>query len=164
MSADAALAYLAGQRVDVAERRDGCPHCPDGHYVSQPWGVYVAPDVDGDGQPTHLVVMPTAGAHVAESDAEWVRRVLNAALAERDAEVVQLRTTLAEVSTERDVAQVRAEAAEAEAERLRTKVRAVEAVLDDISEYVAEYIDEPDCTPGWATRLTSMLRRAARDG
>lgn len=56
-----------------------CPHCPDGHPdpASRPWGVFVAAERDGDGQPTHLHVAPTAGQHVAESDAEWVRQQLN---------------------------------------------------------------------------------------
>lgn len=58
-----------------------CPHCPDGHAnpTTRPWGVYVHPARDSDGQPTHLVVQPSNGAHVAESDAAWVREVLNAA-------------------------------------------------------------------------------------
>lgn len=57
----------------------GCPHCPDGHAdpTSRPWGVFVSMERDGDGQPTHLCAMPTAGQHVAESDAEWARRMLN---------------------------------------------------------------------------------------
>jgi hypothetical protein len=58
-----------------------CPHCPDGHTPphsgSQPWSAYVAPDQDGDGQPTHIIVARSAGAHVAESDAEWIRQRLN---------------------------------------------------------------------------------------
>ncbi|MFJ6729431.1 hypothetical protein ACIQPQ_31465 [Streptomyces sp. NPDC091281] len=58
-----------------------CPHCPDGHTLptsgSQPWSAWVAADRDGDGQPTHLIVARSAGAHVAESDADWVRLQLN---------------------------------------------------------------------------------------
>jgi hypothetical protein len=58
-----------------------CPHCPDGHTLpnggSQPWAVYVSSERDGDGQPTALIVARSAGAHVAESDAEWIRRRLN---------------------------------------------------------------------------------------
>ena len=63
------------------QARAGCEHCPDGHAQpeSRPWGVFVASEVDGDGQPTHLYVAPTAGQHVAESDAEWVRARLNEA-------------------------------------------------------------------------------------
>lgn len=58
-----------------------CEHCPDGHAdpTSRPWGVYVAAERDGDGQPIYLRVQPTAGQHVAKSDAEWVRERLNAA-------------------------------------------------------------------------------------
>jgi hypothetical protein len=56
-----------------------CDHCPDGHSdpTGRPWAAFVADERDGDGQPTHLYVAPTAGQHVAESDAEWVRRRLN---------------------------------------------------------------------------------------
>lgn len=58
-----------------------CPHCPDGHTPpdggSQPWAAYVHSDRDGDGQPTHIIVARSAGAHVSESDAQWVRDVLN---------------------------------------------------------------------------------------
>jgi hypothetical protein len=39
--------------------------------------VFVSQERDGDGEPTHLCVMPTAGQHVAESDAEWARQMLN---------------------------------------------------------------------------------------
>lgn len=60
-----------------------CEHCPDGHTPadsgSQPWGVRVADDRDSDGQPTHLIVVRSGGAHVAESDAEWIRQRLNPA-------------------------------------------------------------------------------------
>ncbi|MEU1497327.1 hypothetical protein [Streptomyces sp. NPDC005732] len=57
-----------------------CPHCPDGHMPpdhGQTWGAYLAPVRDGDGQPVQIIVARSAGAHVAESDAEWVRRRLN---------------------------------------------------------------------------------------
>lgn len=58
-----------------------CPHCPDGHTLPdsgfQPWGVHVDSARDGDGQLTHIVVARSAGAHVAESDAEWIRQRLN---------------------------------------------------------------------------------------
>ena len=56
-----------------------CQHCPDGHAspTTRPWAVFVASECDGDGQPTHLYVAPTAGQHVAESDAEWARKLLN---------------------------------------------------------------------------------------
>ncbi len=36
----------------------------------------VAPDRDGDGQPTHLRVAPSNGAHVAESDAAWLWQLI----------------------------------------------------------------------------------------
>jgi len=58
-----------------------CPHCPDGHTLpdggSQPWSAYVGPQRDGDGQPMQITVARSAGAHVAESDAEWIRQRLN---------------------------------------------------------------------------------------
>ncbi len=58
----------------------GCPHCPDGHTPpdhGQPWSAHVGPGRDGDGQPTTIHVGRSAGAHVAESDAEWVAARLN---------------------------------------------------------------------------------------
>jgi hypothetical protein len=51
-----------------------CPHCPDGHQDPNrvPWGVFVGPIRDSDGQPLHLIVLRTQGSHVAESDAHWL--------------------------------------------------------------------------------------------
>lgn len=61
-----------------------CPHCPDGHQDpeggSQPWSAWVSLHRDGDGQPTCITVARSAGAHVAESDAQWVRDMLNGRL------------------------------------------------------------------------------------
>jgi hypothetical protein len=58
-----------------------CAHCPDGHTPadggSQPWAAWVSPSRDGDGQPTTIHVARTGGAHVAESDAQWIRERLN---------------------------------------------------------------------------------------
>ncbi|MEU8723547.1 hypothetical protein [Streptomyces antimycoticus] len=60
-----------------------CEHCPDGHTPadsgSQPWSAWVGPERDGDGQPTTIHVARSAGAHVAEADAEWIRARLNPA-------------------------------------------------------------------------------------
>lgn len=58
--------------------RGACPHCPDGHGppTRTAWGVRVGPEVDGDGQPTYLIVQPTAGAHVAQEDADWLWKVI----------------------------------------------------------------------------------------
>jgi hypothetical protein len=59
---------------------DDCPHCPDGHTPpdhGQTWAAFVGTERDGDGQPMQIIVARSAGAHVAESDAEWVRRRLN---------------------------------------------------------------------------------------
>ncbi|MEU0691413.1 hypothetical protein [Streptomyces uncialis] len=62
--------------VDMA-----CPHCPDGHTPptsgGQPWGAHLGPQRDSDGQPTQIVVSRAGGAHVAESDAEWIWQRLN---------------------------------------------------------------------------------------
>jgi len=60
------------------EIEDACLHCSPTHTrpESRPWGVYVAPERDGDDQPTHLVVMPTNGAHVAQSDADWLWQII----------------------------------------------------------------------------------------
>lgn len=57
---------------------DRCSHCPDGHADPRrkPWSVWVGPERDGDGQPTTLHVAPSSGAHVAESDAEWLRELI----------------------------------------------------------------------------------------
>jgi hypothetical protein len=58
----------------------GCPHCPDGHMPpdhGQPWGAHVSTVRDADGQPVQIIVARTAGAHVADSDAEWIRARLN---------------------------------------------------------------------------------------
>ncbi|MEU3962899.1 hypothetical protein AB0F42_24355 [Streptomyces buecherae] len=71
--------------VETAPRGEpvpGCPHCPDGHTPpdhGQPWAAWVGPERDGDGQPMTIHVARAAGAHVAESDAEWVRARLNGA-------------------------------------------------------------------------------------
>ncbi len=57
---------------------DICPHCPDGHAdpLSRPWAVWVTEHRDRDGQPTTLHVATTTGAHVSESDAEWLRQLI----------------------------------------------------------------------------------------
>ena len=58
----------------------GCPHCPDGHTPpdhGQTWGAFLSSERDGDGQPMQIIVARSAGAHVAESDAEWIRARLN---------------------------------------------------------------------------------------
>jgi hypothetical protein len=65
-----------------------CPHCPDGHTPpghGQTWGAYLGTERDGDGQPMQIIVARSAGAHVAESDAEWVRARLNGPVDERPA-------------------------------------------------------------------------------
>lgn len=61
-----------------SEIEDDCPHCSPSHGNPDvtSWGVYVHPDRDGDGQPVRLIVCKSDGAHVAESDAEWLREIL----------------------------------------------------------------------------------------
>jgi hypothetical protein len=56
-----------------------CPHCPDGHKRPdhQPWAAWVTEARDGDRQPTTIHISRSDGSHVAESDAEWIRDVLN---------------------------------------------------------------------------------------
>ncbi|CAL9668640.1 hypothetical protein SUDANB145_07296 (plasmid) [Streptomyces sp. enrichment culture] len=80
-----ALVRVAGERLRQNPPAGDCPHCPDGHTPanggSQPWHVRVGPERDGDGQPIRLHVERSAGAHVAESDAEYVRTLLRGAYA-----------------------------------------------------------------------------------
>lgn len=78
----AALADLGPKPAASSPTTAGsCAHCPDGHTPadrgSQPWTAYVGPERDGDGQPMTIHVARSAGAHVAESDAEWIRQRLN---------------------------------------------------------------------------------------
>ena len=56
-----------------------CPHCPDGHQRPDwaRWGVFVSPHLL-DGQPHYLIVSRADGAHVAEADADYIRRLINA--------------------------------------------------------------------------------------
>lgn len=58
---------------------DDCPHCDPVHGDPnrRPWHVRVGSEVDGDGQPVRLIVQPTNGAHVAPSDARWLKRLID---------------------------------------------------------------------------------------
>lgn len=102
-----------------------CPHCPDGHDnpLSKPWGVYVAPARDGDGQPTTLHVAPSNGSHVAESDAEWLRGLIRgeqASASEIIGEILApLNGRLAAAEAEGLAAHRRAKQAEAAIARVR---------------------------------------------
>lgn len=53
-------------------------YCIDGH--GQPtrcaWGVRVGNERDLDGQPTQLIVQPTAGQHVSTEDAAWLHGLI----------------------------------------------------------------------------------------
>lgn len=55
-----------------------CMFCIDGHGAPTRchWGVRVGDERDLDGQPTHLVVQPTAGQHVAPEDAAWLHKLI----------------------------------------------------------------------------------------
>lgn len=77
-----AIQALVAVASDQMRRQvaDECPHCPDGHTPpdhGQPWGAFIGPHRDSDGQPTQIIVARAAGAHVAESDADWIRARLN---------------------------------------------------------------------------------------
>jgi hypothetical protein len=62
----------------MEEEKDSCPHCDPKHSTPNvSWGVYVADTRDGDGQPTHLIVMKSDGAHVAQEDANWLFKLIN---------------------------------------------------------------------------------------
>lgn len=51
-----------------------CPSCPDHDDPRRkPWSVWVGP---GE-KPFALHVAPSAGGHVAESDAEWLRELIS---------------------------------------------------------------------------------------
>lgn len=58
-----------------------CEFCPDGHRDpgSKPMAVWVGSERDKDGQPTTLHVTYAAGHHVSETEAEWLRGVINEA-------------------------------------------------------------------------------------
>lgn len=65
--------------TDSLDPDDPCRHCPDGHRDPnrRPWSAWVTEARDGDGQPTTIHVGPSNGSHLAESDAQWVRDLLN---------------------------------------------------------------------------------------
>lgn len=72
----------AASRLDVPLDAPLCPHCPDGHTpptTGNPWAVNLSTRRDGDGQPTHIIVERSGDAHVAESDATWLRTLIRAA-------------------------------------------------------------------------------------
>lgn len=62
----------------TAAQRSDCPHCDPEHRdpTSRPWNVRVGPERDADGQPVYLYALPANGAHVAESDAEWLWQLI----------------------------------------------------------------------------------------
>lgn len=60
------------------EAKDSCPHCDPEHGSPMrcAWHVRVADERDGDGQPVYLRVQPSAGQHVANEDAVWLRQLI----------------------------------------------------------------------------------------
>jgi transcriptional regulator with XRE-family HTH domain len=58
--------------------RERCPHCLDGHQDPRrvPWAVYLDRERDSSGQPTRLAVYRAGGGHVAQSDADWLRQLI----------------------------------------------------------------------------------------
>lgn len=83
LTSDDLRALLAAADVDKQLTPSDCPHCPDGHRDpnTRPWAAYMSTYRDRDRQPTHLIVAPSSGGHVAESDAEWLRQVIRDARA-----------------------------------------------------------------------------------
>ncbi|MFD4596778.1 hypothetical protein ACFWPQ_01970 [Streptomyces sp. NPDC058464] len=55
-----------------------CMFCIDGHGAPTrcAWGVRVGDERDLDGQPTQLIVQPTAGQHVSTEDAAWLHGLI----------------------------------------------------------------------------------------
>lgn len=72
------IVWLDFEETEV-EAELPCLHCLDGHGAPErcTWGVRVGPQRDGDGQPVHLLVQPTNGAHVAPEDARWLQGLIN---------------------------------------------------------------------------------------
>ncbi|WP_411119009.1 hypothetical protein [Streptomyces sp. 058-1L] len=56
-----------------------CMVCLDGHGAPTrcAWAVRVGDQRDMDGQPTQLIVQPTAGQHVGPEDAAWLHRLIH---------------------------------------------------------------------------------------
>ena len=79
-------------RTEIVWHDRCCPFCFPHHEepTSRAWGVYVAGEVDGDGQPTHLRVGPSDGSHVAQADADWLWHLIRTA---RPAPVVAIGDT-----------------------------------------------------------------------
>ena len=85
-ASDLCLLLAAADPDEQHGTATGCPHCPDGHPSpdTRPWAVWVT-ETRVDGQPPHLMAAPTNCAHVAESDAEWLRDAIRRAKADRHA-------------------------------------------------------------------------------
>lgn len=133
----------------------GCPHCPDGHAApdSRPWGVYVSPQRDGDGQPTHLIVQPSAGQHVAESDADWLWTLIRDTNAKAERE--QLRDRVAAELMESYGVKLQDETAA----KIMEMFEVAQAVTDTVR--AAERAGVPWEQAGVTEELRATLRRAA---
>lgn len=84
----------------TAAQRTDCPHCDPEHRdpTSRPWNVRVGSERDTDGQPVYLNVLPSNGAHVAESDAAWLWQLIRDAQSTESAGPGAAHTELADVA------------------------------------------------------------------
>lgn len=148
----------------MAETQPPCPHCPDGHARprSRPWGVFVASDRDRDGQPTHLYVAPSNGAHVAESDAEWLRALINEDSASASQVIDEI---LAPLKAQIGVAEYEAAMAARRAREAEARVECAEAAAPILAAELADGLDsQAVAVERQALRLTPSHARSFREG
>jgi hypothetical protein len=132
---------------------DTCLHCGDGHTrpTGRYWGVYVAPARDGDGQPTTLHVAPSDGAHVAESDAEWLRALIDgdqtSASQIVDEILAPLKARVGRAEHEWQAATRRAERAEATVTRLYSAAMRDQGIADRMIDHPADGEQTGPATP-----------------
>lgn len=124
---------------------DTCLHCgEDGHGspLRRPWGVYVGAERDGDGQPTTIHVAPSNGAHVAESDAEWLRALINGDQTSASQAVDEI---LAPLKAHVGVAEYEWQAAARRAERAEADIARVRALHEDHEGRCTLCLEPCDC-------------------
>ncbi|MFC6080997.1 hypothetical protein [Sphaerisporangium aureirubrum] len=131
-----------------------CPHCPDGHArpLSRSWGVYVAATRDGDGQPTTIHVARSDGSHVAESDAAWIRQLIDGDQTSASQIVGELlgplNAQIAVAEYEQGEARQQANDALAALAQVRLVRRRINAVLIALADRLDRpYPDDPGQTP-----------------
>ncbi|RCG31915.1 hypothetical protein DQ384_05060 [Sphaerisporangium album] len=141
----------------------GCPHCPDGHArpLSRSWGVYVAPTRDGDGQPTTIHIARSDGSHVAASDAEWIRRLIDgdqtSAAQIIDELLAPLNAQITVAEYEQRQAVERANAAYATLAQARYAAGRLTAVLIAVADRLDQpYTNAPEQTP-WTRSVKPAL-------